>query len=103
MPIKNVQRIPDSRQHVAVSRCSVSRTHTAQEIKAVNKGGSDKESPDSYESGAGPRPAASSFTTRADGHEKTNHGNERGGHHLHVALPIHTPTFISSHVRLLLD
>lgn len=41
------------------------------------------------------RPAASSFTTRADGHEKTNHGNERRGHHLHVALPIHTHFYLA--------
>lgn len=95
MPIKNVQCIPDSRQHAAVSRRSASRTHTAQEIKAVNKGRSDKESPDSYESGAAAAAAASSFTTRVDGHEKTNHGNERRGHHLHVALPIHTHFYLA--------
>lgn len=96
MPIKNVQRIPDSRQHAALSLRSVSRTHTAQEIKAVNKGRSDKESPDSYESGAEQRrPAASSFRTRADGHEKTNHANERWGHHLHVAQPIHTHFYLA--------
>lgn len=49
---------------------SVSGTHKAQEIKAVNKGPSDKRSPDSYESRAGRRLAAGSFRTRADGHEK---------------------------------
>lgn len=39
-----------SRQHTPSSRWSVSGTHKAQEIKAVNKGPSDKGSPDSYES-----------------------------------------------------
>ena len=69
---------------------SVSGTHKAQEIKAVNKGPSDKGSPDSYESRAGRGLAAGSFRTRADGHEKTNHSDEHEGHHLHLALPIHT-------------
>ncbi len=68
---------------------SVSGTHKAQEIKAVNKGPSDKGSPDSYESRAGRGLAAGSFRTRADGHEKTNHSDEHEGHHLHLALPIH--------------
>lgn len=75
--------------HVAVV-WSVSGTHKAQEIKAVNKGPSDKGSPDSYESRPGRRLAAGSFRTRADGHEKTNHCDEHEGHHLHLALPIHT-------------
>lgn len=83
-----------SRQHTPVSQWSVSRTHTAQEIKAVNKGRSDKESPDSYESRAGLGLAASSFRTRADGHEKTNHSDEHEGHHLHLALPIHTHFYL---------
>lgn len=65
-------------------------THKAQEIKAVNKGSSDKGSPDSYESRAGRGLAAGSSRTRADGHEKTNHSDEHEGHHLHLALPIHT-------------
>lgn len=69
---------------------SASGTHKAQEIKAVNKGPSDKGSPDSYERRAGRGLAAGSFRTRADGHEKTNHSDEHEGHHLHLALPIHT-------------
>lgn len=72
--------------HVTAVR-SASGTHKAQEIKAVNKGPSDKGSPDSYESRAGRGLAAGSFRTRADGHEKTNHSDE------HLALPFHT--FIS--------
>lgn len=79
-----------SRQHTTMSQWSVSGTHKAQEIKAVNKGPSDKGSPDSYESRAGLGLAAGSFRTRADGHEKTNHSDEHEGHHLHLALPIHT-------------
>lgn len=73
-----------------MSEWSVSGTHKAQEIKAVNKGPSDKGSPDSYESRAGLGLAAGSFRTRADGHEKTNHSDEHEGHHLHLPLPIHT-------------
>lgn len=69
---------------------SASGTHKAQEIKAVNKGPSDKGSPDSYESRAGRGLATGSIRTRADGHEKTNHSDEHEGHHLHLALPIHT-------------
>lgn len=72
----------------------VSGTHKAQEIKAVNKGPSDKGSPDSYESSAGRGLAAGSFRTRADGHEKTNHSDEHEGHHLHLALPIHANTHL---------
>lgn len=78
-----------SRQQTRMSRWSVSGTHKAQEIKAVNKGLSDKESPDSYESRAGRVLVAGWFRTRADGHEKTNHSDEHEGHHLHLALPIH--------------
>lgn len=63
---------------------SVSGTHKAQEIKAVNKGPTDKGSPDSYESRAGRGLAAGLFRMRADGHEKTNHSDE------HLALPFHT-------------
>lgn len=62
---------------------SASGTHKAQEIKAVNKGPSDKGSPDSYESRAGRGLATGSIRTRADGHEKTNHSDEHEGHHLH--------------------
>lgn len=78
-----------------MSEWSVSGTHKAQEIKAVNKGPSDKGSPDSYESRAGLGLAAGSFRTRADGHEKTNHSDEHEGHHLHLPVPIHTYFFIS--------
>lgn len=82
---------------------SASGTHKAQEIKAVNKGPSDKGSPDSYESRAGRELAAGSFRTRADGHEKTNHSDEHEGHHLHLALPIHTDfhLFSSSSVAII--
>lgn len=92
---------------------SVSGTHKAQEIKAVNKGSSDKGSPDSYESRAGRGLAAGLFRTRADGHEKTNHSDEHEGHHLHLALPIHadfhlfssssSPTIIYPHVYFFLS
>lgn len=75
---------------------SASGTHKAQEIKAVNKGPSDKGSPDSYESRAGRGLAAGLFRTRADGHEKTNHSDEHEGHHLHLDLPIHTFIFFLS-------
>lgn len=80
--------------HVTAVR-SVSGTHKAQEIKAVNKGPSDKGSPDSYESRAGRGLAAGSFRTRADGHEKTNHSDEHEGHHLHLALSIQDFLFFS--------
>lgn len=79
-----------------MSQWSVSGTHKAQEIKAVNKGLSDKGSPDSYESRAGRVLSAGSFRTRADGHEKTNHSDEHEGHHLHLALPIHTDLHLFS-------
>lgn len=81
--------------HVTAVR-SVSGTHKAQEIKAVNKGPSDKGSPDSYESRAGRGLVAGSFRTRADGHEKTNHSDEHEGHHLHLALSIQTDFHFSS-------
>lgn len=81
--------------HVTVA-WSASGTHKAQEIKAVNKGPSDKGSPDSYESRAGRGLATGSFRTRADGHEKTNHSDEHEGHHLHLALPIHTDFHLCS-------
>lgn len=84
-----------SRQHARVTVVwRVSGTHKAQEIKAVNKGPSDKGSPDSYESSAGRGLAAGSFRMRADRHEKTNHSDEHEGHHLHLALPIHTNTHL---------
>lgn len=83
-------------QHTPMSPRRASGTHKAQEIKAVNKGLSDKGSPDSYESRAGRELAAGSFRTRAEGHEKTNHSDEHEGHHLHLALPIHTPTHLFS-------
>lgn len=79
---------------------SASGTHKAQEIKAVNKGLSDKGSPDSYESRAGRGLATGSFRTRADGHEKTNHSDEHEGHHLHLALPIHTDFHLFSSASL---
>lgn len=84
-----------SRQHTPSSRWSVSGTHKAQEIKAVNKGPSDKGSPDSYESLVSWTLAVSSFRTRADGHEKTNHRDEHKGRGLHLALPISTNLFLS--------
>lgn len=77
-----------SRQHTPSPRWSVSGTHKAQEIKAVNKGPSDKGSPDSYESLVSRTLAVGSFRTRADGHEKTNHSDEHEGRGLHLALPI---------------
>lgn len=63
-----------SRHHTPMSTVvwGASGAHKAQEIKAVNKGPSDKGSPDSYESEAGRGLAAGSFRTRADGHEKKN-------------------------------
>lgn len=88
-----------STQRTPVSLWSASGTHKAQEIKAVNKGPLDKGSPDSYESRAGRELAAGSLRTRAQGHEKTNHSDEHEGHHLHLALAIHTgsPLFFFSH------
>lgn len=84
-----------SRQHTPLSQWSVSGTHKAQEIKAVNKGPSDKGSPDSYESLESWTLAVSSFRTRADGHEKTNHRDEHEGRGLHLALPISNNLFPS--------
>lgn len=87
MPIKNLRA--HSRQHTPSSRWSVSGTHKAQEIKAVNKGPSDKGSPDSYESLESPTLAVGSFRTRADGRGKktTNGSDEHEGRGLHLALP----------------
>lgn len=65
-----------SRQHTPSSRWSVSGTHKAQEIKAVNKGPSDKGSPDSYESLESRTLAVGSFRTRADGREKKKKNNK---------------------------
>lgn len=76
------------------------RTHKAQEIKAVNKGPSDKGSPDSYESRAGRRPATGSFRTRADERHQANYRDEQEGHHLHFLLPIHTDFHIFTSVRV---
>lgn len=75
--------------HVTVA-WSTSGTYKAQEIKAVNKGPTDKGSPDSYESRAGRGLAAGLFRTRVDGHEKTNHSDE------HLALPFHTDFHLCS-------
>lgn len=67
---------------------SVRGTHKAQEIKAVNKGLSDKGSPDSYESRVGLGQAAARSGRVRTGMTKTNHSDEREGHYLHLLLPI---------------
>lgn len=92
-----------SRQHTPSSQWSASGTHKAQEIKAVNKGPSDKGSPDSYESLVSRTPSRWLIQDACGwaGGKKTNHNEEHEG--LDLALPIpndpppsFTPLFTAS-------
>lgn len=90
-----------SRQPTPVSQWSVSRTHTAQEIKAVNKGRSDKESPDSYESRAGlGLPPAHSGRVRMGMKKQITVMSTKAT--ICIWLCQFTPTFISAFILLLL-